>query len=383
MTGRERIQLALDHKEADRIPLDLGVGVACMFTKGFYVKLLDYFGLRQKHVFVGDPQTQSVVASEKLLKILGSDDRMGILSIVPHNRPCARKWEDENSWYMTDNWGITFRMPKNQGWYFDLYEYPLRGATEEADAGYQWPYSNPTILPDTALRLKALRDKGYWVAVGQVYGNGFLQMGPRLYTHEDWFTMLLTEEPRVRRFLDQFLEKKLEWYAKVFKAGKGYVDMVCECDDLGTQISPFISPELFRSLILPYHRQLWAGIKKMSPNTKIFLHSCGCVEPFIGDLIDAGLDILNPIQITAARMDPYDLKRKYGKDITFWGGGVNTQQVLPRGSKQEIIDDVKRNIDALADGGGFVFSTVHNVQPDVPVENFITMWEAFQKYSKY
>lgn len=383
MNGRERIMAAIDHQEADRVPLDLGVSVACMFTKKFYINLLEYLDIKDDNIFVGDIQTQAVVACPAVLEKLNVDVRMGLLGIIPQPSPGARKWEDEKNYYMIDDWGIEFRMPKKQSWYYDMIGHPLTNATEEDDENYYWPNSSPVISPDTAARLKGLKEAGHWVAVGQVYGNGFLQMGPRLYGHEDWLVMLLTEEARIRKFLDKFLQKKIEWYEKLFEACEDNVDMVCECDDLGTQISTFISPELFRKIILPYHKSLYAAIKKLSPSTKIFLHSCGSIEPFIGDLIDSGLDILNPIQISAANMNPFELKKKYGNDITFWGGGIDTQHVLPKGSKQEVIDDVKRNIDALAPGGGFVYSTVHQVQPDVPVENFMTMYETFMKYAKY
>ena len=116
---------------------------------------------------------------------------------------------------------------------------------------------------------------------------------------------------------------------------------------------------------------------------KIFFHSCGSSRFIFQDLIESGVDILNPVQTSAAGMDPFELKKDFGKDVTFWGGGIDTQYVLPRGSKQEIIDNVKMHIHALAPGGGFVFNTIHNIQADVPPENIMTMWEALQKYGNY
>ncbi len=153
-------------------------------------------------------------------------------------------------------------------------------------------------------------------------------------------------------------------------------------DDLGTQNSTFVSKEMFRELFKPYWVKLLAHIKSLF-SAKILLHSCGAVEPLIGDFIDMGVDILNPVQIGAAGMDPLHLKRTYGKDISFWGGGIDTQKVLPHGTEQEIRDHVKKTIDAFAPGGGFVFATVHNAQADVPVKNFMTMWETFMDNRKY
>ena len=195
--------------------------------------------------------------------------------------------------------------------------------------------------------------------------------------------MLIAEPERATKYLDKLLEKKIEWYESLFAQTGGCIDMIAEYDDLGTQRGPWISKELFHKFILPRHKELWAEVKRMSPDVKIFLHTCGSVSSLLGDLIDAGLDCLNPIQINADNMDPYYLKREFGKHLTFWGGGVDTQIILPTGTPQQVADNVKRNIDALAPGGGYVFASVHNVQDDVPPENFMAMLEAFRENCNY
>ncbi|NQT84988.1 hypothetical protein HQ563_18380, partial [bacterium] len=184
--------------------------------------------------------------------------------------------------------------------------------------------------------------------------------------------------------LDKVMEVKWDYWDIILDIVGENVLVISEADDLAGQNGPLISPKLYRELIKPRHTQLFSMIKKKAKSrVYIFFHSCGAVRELIPDLIESGIDILNPVQVSAAGMDTRELKREFGKDITFWGGGVDTQYVLPRGNRQEIVDEVRRRIEDLAPGGGFVFSAVHNIQGDVPPENIMIMWEALQKYGGY
>jgi len=158
---------------------------------------------------------------------------------------------------------------------------------------------------------------------------------------------------------------------------------VTYADDYGTQNSQIISPDMFRRLIKPRLKILFETIIKSAPHAKRFFHSDGNVRPLIPDFLEIGVDILNPIHIRAKDMEPADLKRDYGQDLVFWGGGVDTQGILPHGTPQEVKDDVRRNIEALAPGGGYVFNTIHNIQADVPPKNLMAMWQALQEYGLY
>jgi len=161
------------------------------------------------------------------------------------------------------------------------------------------------------------------------------------------------------------------------------VDVVVEADDYGTQQSMLVSPEMYRRLFKPLQAELFAVIRKRLADGFIFFHSCGNVRQLIPDFIEIGVDILNPVHVRAAGMEPAALKRDFGRDICFWGGGVDTQGVLPSGSPEQVREDVKRNVAALAPGGGYVFNTVHNIQADVPPENVMAMWEAFREAGVY
>jgi uroporphyrinogen decarboxylase len=159
--------------------------------------------------------------------------------------------------------------------------------------------------------------------------------------------------------------------------------VVGEGDDYGTQESQLISPDQFRANYKPHFNRVLKFIKEKAPDVKLMFHSCGNVRPIIPDLIEMGVNILNPVHITAMGMEPGQLKKDFGKSIVFWGGGVDTQKVLPTGTSLEVSDDVKKNLEALAPGGGFVFSAVHNIQADVPAENIMAMIETLQIYGNY
>jgi uroporphyrinogen decarboxylase len=160
------------------------------------------------------------------------------------------------------------------------------------------------------------------------------------------------------------------------------VDLVIEADDLAGQQALLMSPRTYRQVIQPRHKRLFSFIKAQAP-VKVFFHSCGAVRQLIPDLIEIGIDILNPVQISAAGMDLRELKREFGQELVFWGGGVDTQGVLGAASPQEVKEHVRRNIGALAPGGGFVFAAVHDIQADVPPENIMAMWEAWEEYGVY
>jgi uroporphyrinogen decarboxylase len=161
-----------------------------------------------------------------------------------------------------------------------------------------------------------------------------------------------------------------------------YLDIVCVADDLGTQTGPQLSVQMFRRIVKPYMSKLYAHMKGKMGDAKLFLHSCGSVYEFIPDFIEMGIDILNPVQVSAANMDSKKLASDFGGDIVFWGGGCDTQRVLPHGTVGEIRDEVKRRIDDFASAGGFVFTQVHNIQLGVPAENIEAMYDAALEFGR-
>jgi uroporphyrinogen decarboxylase len=380
MTSRERVLTALNHKEPDRIPWDFGATKVCKCHVIFYRKLLKELGIDEEPV-IAAKMGQHALISEAVQRRLECDMRTPYPPFLKDKSAVAKEWEDDKYYYYIDDWGTTMKMPKIGGLYYDIHAYPLEDADEEDEAAYQWP-SIPKVNPEAVEQARKIRENGYPVVYFEAIGNGFLQNAPKIYGYPDWMMMLSSEEDRARRYLDKFLDLKIRFYDAIFEAYGDLIDVICENDDLGTQNSTWISKEMFQRMIKPYWKILFDHIKSKS-NAKIFLHCCGSVSSLIPDLIDMGLDILNPVQIGAANMEPNYLKREFGKDIVFWGGGVDNQKVLPKGTPDEVREQVKRNIEAFRKDGGFVFATIHNVQPDVPVENFMAMWETYMENRNY
>jgi uroporphyrinogen decarboxylase len=198
----------------------------------------------------------------------------------------------------------------------------------------------------------------------------------------DCYTDLANNPKLAGKIMNHLLEMKMAFWERVLGILGDTIDVVIQSDDLGGQQGLLISPRTYRTLIKPLHRQMFDFIHARS-RAKIFYHSCGAVRPLIPDLIDTGVDILNPVQVSAVGMDTAELKREFGRDLTFWGGGVDTQGVLGSGSVQQVREEVKRRLGDLMSGGGFVFGTVHNVQGNVPPENIMAMWETVNEYGKY
>jgi uroporphyrinogen decarboxylase len=179
-------------------------------------------------------------------------------------------------------------------------------------------------------------------------------------------------------------EVQMGYWDKALEIVGDNIDIVMHSDDLGMQNSPMMSPDMYRRFVKPLHQELIGMLKKKAKGeVKFLLHSCGSVRALIPDFIDVGVDILNPIQVSAAGMDTAELKKEFGKDMCFCGGGVDTQEILPRGTPEQVRDEVKRRLDDLAPGGGYIFAAVHNIQADVPPENLQAMYETLQEYGRY
>jgi uroporphyrinogen decarboxylase len=197
--------------------------------------------------------------------------------------------------------------------------------------------------------------------------------------YEKFMTEILLNPSLVESLLDRITEAHVERVEKYAHAVGDNVDVVYIADDLGTQNAPQLAPELYRKIIKPRQAELCKAIRQEF-KAVLMLHTDGAVSEFIPDFIEMGVQALNPVQVSAAGMDPARLKREFGRDIAFWGGGCDSQRVLPFGTSQEVADEVKRRIDQLAPGGGFVFSHIHNMQPETPVENIVAFYEAARRF---
>ncbi len=386
MNSRERVRLALDHKEPDRVPFDLGGTGLSLIHLTAYQNLRRYLNLPIREPRISFVAEQLAVVEEDLAERLETDVRL----VVP--QPSAGfelVFRDEGAYEAyTDEWGIGWQKPKEGGFYYDMYVHPLANAEKLEDFK---TYEFPDPLDDHRFQnlrrdAQAAVDKGKAVVLAGP-SAGILEVYSWLRGYEPFYVDLAINQQFVAYMLDRLVEFKCAYWERALAEVGDLVDLVIEADDMAGQHSLLFSPQTYRKLIKPRHKKLFSfarssAVKQQAP-IKLFFHSCGAIRPLIGDLIDAGIDILNPIQVSAAGMDAKELKQEFGRDLVFWGGGVDTQGVLGTGAPEDVKEDVRRNIEALAPGGGFVFAAVHDIQANVPPENIMAMWEAWKAFGIY
>ncbi len=378
MNSRERVWRSLNHREPDRVPFDLGGTGLSTIHVAAYQNLRRYLALLTVKPRIAFIAEQLALVDEDLAERLQTDVRM----VIPGAAAAFRyAFRDEGAYQAyTDEWGIGWRKPKDGGLYYDMYHHPLTDATSLAELR-AYPLPDPLDAGRfAALRsqAKAAASKGKCVVLAGPCA-GITEVYSWMRGYEQFYIDLLLNQDFVAYMLDRLLEWKCAFWEHALEEIGDLVDVVIEADDLGGQAAPLMSPKTYRCLIQPRHKRLFSFIKEQAP-VKLFYHTCGAVRALIPYLIDAGIDILNPVQISAPGMDLLELKREFGRDLAFWGGGVDTQRVLGTATPRQIKEHVKRNIEALAPGGGFVFAAVHDIQANVPPENVMAMWEAWQAY---
>lgn len=377
MDSRERVHTALNHQEPDRIPIDFagtGVTTICFQAYNELVKYLGFDFPEYQAEDLGAAAWAGVVAPDiKIYDRLHSDVMMVGMG-QPDNWELAIQYGDEYDTYV-DEWGTTVVRPKG-GHYFDYRIFPIKEGTVEAFRKWNnWPD------PDNAGRWRGYRERclearatGRAITSFSVFGGGIFEQPARVMPMEE-FLMGIASDPK---FSDLVLGKMFDIYydatVRMLEEVGDILDVWVYWDDLSGQKSPLISQRWYKKHLMPLHRKLFDKVKSMT-NAKIFFHICGAARPWIPSLIDVGVDILNPVQISAEGMDPVSLKHDFGKDIVFWGGACNPQGSLAYGTAEQVAAEVKDNIAALKSGGGFVLGNVHNIQNLVPPENIVAMFD--------
>ena len=382
MNPRERVMLALNHQEPDRIPIDLGATIVSSIVKSTYIPLKQTLGLEVEDIKMLDYVQQLPYVDEALLKRFDVDFRM--VQLPAATAPGLNIFEEGNYYAFIDRWGSKLHMPKEGGLYYDWVDFPIKEPTLEALNTYHWPRPDPPELIDRlAEQARSLYENSDYALVGSaVIGGGIFEQPARTMGLENFMMALISEPQFADRLMDQVTDIYIESCKNYLDKVGQYLNVFTFWDDLAGQDGWLIRPEIYRKMIKPKQRRLVEAIKKKT-GAKLFYHSCGATRGLIPDLIELGFDILNPVQVSARGMDSRKLKQDFGRDIVFWGGGVDTQHVLPFGSPQEVADEVKRRIDDLAPGGGFVFAAVHNIQAYVPPENIVTMFDTALQYGRY
>lgn len=374
MMPRQRVLQALNHMEPDKVPTSLG-GTAHKIADSRYKLLKEHFGIQ------GDGPCRLTGAylsysDNRLLDALGTDVR------YVHLRPPTGYMENiaaDGTW--VDQWGLTHRVI--QGGYYELGGTPLAEAKIDDIEKYSWPD------PHDPARIVGLREEvedlynntDYAISAYRPMISGIFEMAHFLCGMEKLLTDMITN----KTFVDALLWKLTEVQGEVLKVYLDtvgpYVQIVEWADDVGSQNGPMFSPQMYKTLILEKHAYLARIVKEKAPKAKFMLHSCGSVKRFIPYFIEAGFDILNPVQPLAKDMDPAKLKAEFGRDISFLGG-VDVQQTM-RGPVDGVRAEVKRRIEELGPGGGFVLAPSHNFGDDVPLENILAFFETAVQYGNY
>jgi uroporphyrinogen decarboxylase len=373
VNSRERVLAALNHRQPDRIPFDLGGTTVTGLHVTAYRNLRAYLGMPAVEVRVEEVIPQLAVVDEDVAERLGTDCRR----LAP-GAPSSyeRSFRDEGDYVaFTDEWGIGWRMPKAGGFFYDMYRHPLEDAASLSDLKeFHWPDPvDPRRFEGLREQARARHAQGKAVVLA-AHCVGPTEMHAFLRGWHQYYLDFALNPKLVEYLMDKIVELKIGYWERALAEVDGYVDVILEADDVAGQQRMLISPDTFRKVLKPRYARLF-GFIKAHTSARLCLHSCGAVRPVIGDFIECGVDVLNPVQKSAAGMDLFELKREFGKDLVFWGGGVNTQRVFATGTPDQVREDVRHSIEALAPDGGFVFAAVHNVQANVAPENFMAMWE--------
>jgi uroporphyrinogen decarboxylase len=384
MNSRERVNLTLNHREPDRVPFDLGGTVVTGIHLRAYQNLRSYLGLPKKEIEIVHLTQQLAKVDDDVLEHFCVDVRNVAPQAIERFEVAINESRDYLQFF--DEYGIGWRMPRDGGWYYDMFHHPLSGVITAKDVENQ-KIPNPIEparfvgLREAALKI-LIKEQRALIVSNMSAGIFELYMFTRGYAdgYADW----AGDQPLTQKILRKYVDMQLAYWEQMFATLEGIpIDVVQMSDDLAGQHGMLISPRSYRQYLKPLHREIFNFLHSKT-DAKIFFHSCGGIRPIIPDLIEIGVDILNPVQVNATGMDSAELKREFGADLTFWGGGVDTQTAFDeRFSPEEIRNDVRRRLDDLMLGGGFVFNPVHNIQGNVPPENIMAMWETVQEFGQY
>ena len=405
-THRERVLMAVNHQQPDLIPIDLGGIRSSGIMAIAYKKLKDHLKINSGNIYVYDFIQQIAVSEKPVLDRFGIDTiemGRGFLTkdsdwkdwVLPDGTPCKipnfiNVVKVGKDWHALHTDGTLIAIQKEGCLYFEQTIRPSAGKDDnnfldlEKDLDkVMWvhlptppavDFNSEESLKELELGAKKLRESTDRAIIGQ-FGGNFNELGQMLYGVGEFLMMMAGEPKRVHGLFDALLEIHLRNLEKYLKAVGPYIDICLFADDIGMQSGPQFSTKMYYEFFHPRYKTLWGKAKELA-NVKTLMHCCGGVYPLIPGLIEAGLDILQPVQITCKDMEPQKLKRDYGKDICFWGGGCDTREILPHGKPDEVRRHVKEMMEIWAPGGGYVFQAVHNIMADVPPENVEAMFDA-------
>jgi uroporphyrinogen decarboxylase len=371
LSHRDRVIRALNHQETDRVPVDLGGGPATMIHPDAYLALLRFLGFPAEELVEGPSgEGQVVVPSERVLQRFDIDVR-GFQLSTPSSAPNVKL--GPNSY--VDEWGVTWEKAGPTAPYINVHG-PFQGLDEPEvkDLGsVRWPVGDD---PDRARSLRRdmedLRRTSDYAIVLNLPNSSFA-LSQRLRGFSELFEDLLLNPAFAAALQERVTDVICEMATVALREVGDLIDGVSFADDMGSQTQSYMSPKLYRSMVKPHHGRFVATLRALT-RARIIMHSDGAIFDLLPDLIDVGVEVINPVQVNAEGMDPERLKREFGSELCFWGG-VDTQKVLPYGSPGDVAAEVRRRLTDLGRGGGYVLASVHNIQAEVPPANVVAMFD--------
>ncbi|MEI8371767.1 MAG: uroporphyrinogen decarboxylase family protein [Planctomycetota bacterium] len=382
MSSRQRVLAALNHQIPDRVPIDLG-GNQTGIHKFAFQAVAELLGM-DASVVIMDAVQQLAKPSESLLERFRVDTRyIAAGAAADFKGGIVQRQRDGQLWHdLTDEFGITWSMPDDQPLYMDISHHPLASATIKDIRDYPFPKGDdPGRFVGLRQRALEIRQQTPYAVVSGISGVVY-EICWYLRGLETWFMDMLTQPEFCEALIDQTLKFWMDWFRVFLDEVGDVVDVIMIGDDLAAQKGPLFRPEFYRRVVKPRHKQLVQYIRSRT-QAKIWYHTCGACVEYIPDLLDNGIDILNPVQISASGMEPAGLKARFGSRLAFWGGAIDTQHVLPRVSAETVREEVRRNMEIWKPGGGYVFNNVHNIQAGVPPENIVALYDAAHDFGFY
>lgn len=414
MRSRERVLQSMSFQQPDKVAIDFGSHRSSSIMAIAYTKLREHLGLPKKPPKVYDMLQQLAIIDDDVLDRfqvdcieLGRGFNQNETDwkpwILPNGIECLiPAWitpvlDRAGNWIIHGPDGTSIAIQKKGMMYFDQTNFPLSIDPEERLDRLEelfdynmwngvvgppglipWDEAGMHHLADGAKKLRESSDR----AIVGLFGGSIFEGGQQFFRIDNFLSILVAQPDLANRFLEKLTNiflKRLELY---LKAVGPYIDVVLFSDDYGMQTGSQISPAMFQEFFKPRHKAMWDLTKQLA-KVKIMLHCCGSITQLLPDMLDAGLDAINPVQTSSKFMEAEQLKAQFKDRITFWGGGCNTQRVLPMGTPSEVREDVLQNLDILTPGGGFVFQQIHNIQADVPPENIVAMFDAISEWNDH
>jgi len=414
MDSRTRILAAMSHKQPDKVPIDFSGHRSSGISAIAYSNLRKYLGLSSKPIRVYDMIQQLAIVDEDVLDLFQVDTielgRGFLLEdsdwkewVLPDGTPCLIPFyikveKRGDDWFLLSDEGLDLGVQKKGCLYFEQCHYPLEtfdfpsGNFEDIEDSFEncmWMSAvhpgahlslNADGLNQLVRRARVLREKTDRAIVG-LFGGSIFEVPQYLFKNEKYLMYMALYPDAIHELSEKLTTIYLKNLEKWLGAVGPYIDIILfGGEDLGGQNGPLFSPEMYREFYKPYHRRLWKRTKELA-DVKIQLHSCGGILPILDDLIEAGMDAMNPVQITSVGMNTSDLKKFFGDKLTLWGGGCDTRDILPNGSPEQVEIHVNQQLNILNPGGGFVFQQVHNIMANVPAENIVAMFQAVNNFA--